>query len=143
MLLPLDSTELACRVLKCFLLQRLVPHGNEEWITKTFITLLWMSTTGPLQHLNPSQLEDLFSQFYSCWGKCLCPEATNGALVVGVPRVPLGTSCSHGLFHQLLWKRIEDNFARGRFQNTIAWCELGQHKLLENAGKTNTDKIER
>ncbi|ERF74169.1 hypothetical protein EPUS_03359 [Endocarpon pusillum Z07020] len=116
--------ELACRVLKRFLLQRLASHGNEEWITKAFITLIWMSTTGESTDLQLSELGTLFNDLFSSWKSCLCPEATHGALV-------------------LLWKRIEDTFDHGQFQDTIKWCELALHKLLEKAGDINVDKIAR
>lgn len=118
------SSEMACRVLKRFLLQRLASHGNEEWITKAFITLMWMLTTGESTDLQLSDLGILFNDLFSSWKSCLCPEATHGALV-------------------LLWKRIEDTFDRGQFQDTIKWCELALHKLLEKAGDINVDKIER
>jgi Meiosis protein SPO22/ZIP4 like len=78
-----SSNALACRFLKRFLLQRLVPHGDEEWITKTFITLLWMSTSEPVSTLDPSEFETLFNDLSTAWRRFLCPEATHGALVVG------------------------------------------------------------
>lgn len=118
------SPELSTRFLERFLLQRLVPHGHEEWITKAFITLLWMSTTRPVPCPSPSELWRLLTDLYTGWNKCLCQEATHGALL-------------------LLWKRIEDNFEQGRFQDTVEWCELAQHKLLQKAGDIIADKIER
>jgi Meiosis protein SPO22/ZIP4 like len=77
-----SSPELACRLLERFLLQRLVPHGNEEWITKSFITLLWLSTTMPSQHLQPAELSSVFADLFTAWKRSLSPEATHGVLVV-------------------------------------------------------------
>jgi Meiosis protein SPO22/ZIP4 like len=86
-----SSTEFACRLLKRFLLQRLVPHGNEEWITKTFITLLWFSTTVPSQHLQPTELSSVFTDLFTAWKRRLSPEATHGVLVVSGLQFPQRT----------------------------------------------------
>jgi hypothetical protein len=44
-----------------------------------------MSTTEPAPTLQPSELGTLFSDLFTAWRRCLCPEATHGALVVGGP----------------------------------------------------------
>lgn len=80
--LNLHSPELACKLLKRFLMQRLVPHGNEDWIFKTLITLVWITTTDLPQSFPAGELSDFFGDFFTAWNRCLSPEATHGALVV-------------------------------------------------------------
>ncbi len=113
-------------------------------MTKAFVSLIWMSTTGESTDLQLFELGTLFNDLFSSWKRCLCPEATHGVLVVR-QRSP----CSIVgrpvwlMYHQLLWKRIEDAFDGRQFQDTIKWCELALHKLLEKAGDINVDKIGR
>ena len=81
-LVNLNSPELACELIKRFLIQRLVPYGNEDWVVRTLITLVWLSTTGLPQYFPAAEFRDFLSDFFTAWKRCLCPEATQGALVV-------------------------------------------------------------
>jgi len=44
---------------------------------------------------------------------------------------------------QLLWKKLESNYAKGQHDLAESWCQLSLHKAFQNCGAGNTSKLER
>jgi len=118
------STEHACKALKQFILQRLVPNRNDEWTESAVITLLWMSTSGKDQSVDVEVLESWLGDIHRAWDRGLSAEAAHGALV-------------------LVWKKIEKASDDQSSGTAIRWCCLALQKLFEKAGEHNVGKVER
>lgn len=86
-----------------------MPEGNEDWISKGFITLLWISTTSPSPHCQLSEFDHFFTAVFTALKRSLCPEAAHGALVVREPHtlvrlilMDIITSCSGSVSRRIL-----------------------------------------
>ena len=124
---------LAIKVLRDFLLQRLVIHGNDGWIERALVTFLSMGLktgndpvtgrpSGPI--LEPVDVQRLLNEVHQSWGKALEVEAAQGALV-------------------LLWKAIEGAAEDNNSASCSDWCQTALHIMLNLAGHSNIGKIQR
>jgi len=80
------SVSRAAKALKAYLVLRLADHGEAEWVETAMLTLIWMVTTGTIDLASaaPLELESTLNEVYQVWNKPLSPEASHGALVVGL-----------------------------------------------------------
>jgi Meiosis protein SPO22/ZIP4 like len=74
------SDAYAC--LKQLLVQRLVIHGNECWIERAIITLIWICTSTDDQVLTTDDVRNTLIEIHKAWPNSMSAEATHGALVV-------------------------------------------------------------
>lgn len=129
----------AAKALKTYVVVRLALHDELYWVETGLLTFIWMVTTDPADPASISQLEleSFLNEVYQVWNKTLSPEATHGALVVGLDFYEL-----HGnvLTAQLFWKRIGGTVENDK---QIQWCRIALHQMLSNAGDHNIGKLER
>ena len=78
----MNSLEHAFKALRLLLLQRLVPHGNHQWIQSAIVTLIWMSTTEEEAMTLSTDLLTVLKDLSAMCSKQLDSEAAHGALVV-------------------------------------------------------------
>jgi hypothetical protein len=121
---------------------RLALHDEADWVESGLLTLIWMVTTdsadpASITHL---ELESSLNEVYQVWNKTLSPEATHGALVVGLD---IPDSHRNLLTAQLFWKRIVGTAENHKHEDTIQWCRMALHQMLSNAGDHNIGKLER
>lgn len=121
---------------------RLALHEEADWVETGLLTLIWMVTTESADPASIAQLEleSSLNEVYQVWNKPLSPEATHGALLVGLA---LPDSHRSVLTAQLFWKRIGGTAENHKHEDTIQWCRMALHQMLSNAGDHNIGKLER
>jgi len=57
-------------------------QGNDQWIERALLTLLWMFSSCAVEDAELGQLEQTITLTNEAWGKSMDTEAAHGALVV-------------------------------------------------------------
>ncbi|KAL2008733.1 hypothetical protein VTN00DRAFT_6927 [Thermoascus crustaceus] len=118
------SVQLSAETLKQ-LLQRLALVSNDEWVERSFVTLIWMLTTSlPNEQGSLDILNDTAAVLGDCWRKSLSTAATHASLI-------------------LLWKKIGSDFSQNNLSIAEEWCRFAQHPIFQQSGLNNIAKIQR
>ncbi|KAK2758343.1 hypothetical protein FQN54_004191 [Arachnomyces sp. PD_36] len=118
------SLESAAEALQYLLVQRLSSHGNDDWVERSLVTLVWMMTAPQAADSGLDEIKTTIGRLEDSWRNQLSASATHAALI-------------------LIWKKVDAAFANKEFAVAIEWCRLARCSIFENSGATNKAKIQR
>lgn len=118
------NSELATGLLDELLLSRLLSLGNSEWIGKTVVRRVWVSTMETESSTSANHIMTLFERIPLESGSLLNADVTAAA-------------------QSLIWKKIEPLYTKKQYNAAILWCQVALHPVFANCGDANKGKFGR
>ncbi|KAL7906904.1 meiosis protein SPO22/ZIP4 like domain-containing protein [Trichoderma velutinum] len=116
---------LARGLLDELLLQHIISSKKSEWIGKTVVRRIWMSTVDDINSMEASaDLQKLLDK-------------VNDAL-----SEPLACDIA-GAAHSIMWSKIDSILFDKNYEAAEAWCSIALHRVFVNSGEANLGKFSR
>ncbi|UKZ64346.1 uncharacterized protein TrAtP1_005562 [Trichoderma atroviride] len=116
---------LARGLLDELLLRHVIASKNSDWVGKTLVRRIWMSTIDDTNSI--SALTDLHN---------LLDKACDGLSEPLEPDIA-------GAAHSVIWNKIESVVSDNLFEVVEAWCSIALHTIFTNSGEANQGKFSR
>ncbi|KAL6901334.1 meiosis protein SPO22/ZIP4 like domain-containing protein [Trichoderma evansii] len=119
------NPRLARGLLDELLLRHVILSNNREWVGKTVVRRIWMSTVDDNDSISAlTELHNLLDKVYNGLGEPLEPDIAGAA-------------------HSVIWNKIESIVLDNLFEIVEAWCSIALHTVFMNSGEANQGKFSR
>lgn len=116
----------AAEYLKNYIIHRLIPEGNVEWIEDGIVNYINLFSNNDQGH--SSEILSAFSRNLNhlshALGFVISPRAAQAA-------------------HTLIWRMMRETYDAGLESVALLWCQLGLHHIFASAGEGSMAKLER
>ncbi|CAM1510467.1 Fc.00g008020.m01.CDS01 [Cosmosporella sp. VM-42] len=118
------NSRLAIGLLDELLLTRVLQSNNAEWVGKTLVRRVWMSTMDSDSSTGATDLMILLRRIPAEFCDLLHPDATGAA-------------------HSLVWKKLDASYVKKQFKSAELWCQIALHPIFSSCGEANQGKFGR
>ncbi|KAL7943849.1 meiosis protein SPO22/ZIP4 like domain-containing protein [Trichoderma barbatum] len=119
------SPRLACGLLDELLLQHIISSKKCEWIGKTVVRRIWMSTVDDTNSIETlADLQNILDKVNDGLSEPLASDTAGAA-------------------HSIIWRKIDSILSYKSYGAAEAWCLIALHRIFISSGEANHGKFSR